>query len=75
MRLREKKFSYLRKMYPKLGTLLLSGAIMWLSKFILLYIFGISFARGSFCAIYRPHSTTFKSRVKKILRIFFKCRL
>ena len=62
IRFLEKKFPYLRKKYPKLGTLLLSGAIMWLSKFIRFYIFGINIARGSFCAIYHPHSTTFKSR-------------
>ena len=44
--IKKKKIPYLRKKYAKLGTLLLSGAIMWLSKFIILYIFGISIAKA-----------------------------
>jgi hypothetical protein len=45
-----KNFPSLEKKCPNLGSLLLSGAVMWPSQLVVLYFFESSIARGSFCA-------------------------
>ena len=54
IRFPEKKFPCLEKKCPNLGSLLLSGAIMWLSKLFLLYFLEAALQEDHFALLFVP---------------------